>query len=49
MGKGRECDNRSPFLYHKKRGRKRKSAAVCQMNPLNTEKEKLYIEVSKNY
>jgi hypothetical protein len=31
----------------KKRGRRRKSAAVCQMHPLNTEKEKINIEVSK--
>lgn len=32
-----------PLLYHKK-GR-RKSAAVCQMHPINTEKEYQNIEV----
>jgi len=36
---GEECDNQRPFCTTKNRGRRRKSAAVCQMNPLNTEKE----------
>lgn len=35
------------FCTTKYRGRRRKSAAVCQMNPMYTKKEKINIEVSK--
>jgi hypothetical protein len=40
MGKEKEYNKSVALSHHKNRARRRKSAAVCQKNPLNTEKEK---------